>query len=147
MLRAIDRGSVFQLFPGPQQPWKGSNAPSSCRNGKRSGFSCCAAFVWFYFCFVTWETLGNGLHLSQLRSPGAGGGPSSSMQSSALWCTGTAVAWSSAEPRDINRGEKLKAHIWHAASFPRTVCHVVQFWWERCLSRTEDSAVWIQPKQ
>lgn len=108
----------------------------------------------FYFCFVTWETLGNGLDCSQLQSPETGWTLSSSQHSTALWCTSTAlwctstaVAWSSAELKDINRGEKLKVHIWHATSFPWTVCHVVQFWREHRLRGTKDSAVWIQPRR
>lgn len=43
--------SCSQCNPGPQQSWKGSNTPSSCRNGKRPGFSCCAVFVLFLFLF------------------------------------------------------------------------------------------------
>lgn len=43
--------SCSQHNPGPQQSWKGSNTPSSCRNGKRPGFSCCAVFVLFLFLF------------------------------------------------------------------------------------------------
>lgn len=43
--------SCSQRNPGPQHPWKGSNTPSSCRNGKRPGFSCCAVFVLFLFLF------------------------------------------------------------------------------------------------
>lgn len=43
--------SCSQSNPGPKQSWKGSNTPSSCRNGKRSGFSCLSVFVLFLFLF------------------------------------------------------------------------------------------------
>lgn len=95
--------SCSQSNPGPKQSWKGSNTPSSCRNGKRSGFSCLSLFVLFLY-FVTWETPGNGLCWSQLRSPEAGWMLSPSQQSSALCCTSTAAAWSSAELEDNLRG-------------------------------------------
>lgn len=56
--------SCSQRNPGPQQSWTGSNTPSSCRNGKRHGFSCCAVFVLFLFLFCylrdPWKQAGPG---------------------------------------------------------------------------------------
>lgn len=102
----------------------------------------------FYFYFVTWETLGNSLSLSQLLSLEAVWMLSPSQRSSALWCTSTAVAWSSAEPKDKNRGKKNSKFIltFYCTLPHSTVCNVVQFWWERCLRGTEDPAAWTQPK-
>lgn len=97
----------------------------------------------FYFYFVTWETPGNGLCWSQLRSPEAVWTLSPRQQSSALCCTSTAAAWSSAELKD-NRGGS--SPLLHAPSFSQTACSVVQFWWERCWRGMGDWAVWAQPK-
>lgn len=64
--------SCSQRSPGPQHPWKGSNTPSSCRNGKRPGFYVAQCLFCFYFCFVTRESLGNS---GSRPAPSAAGRP------------------------------------------------------------------------
>lgn len=139
--------SCYQSSLGPQQSWKGSNTPSSCSNGRHFGFSCGAVFVLFVFLFCYLRNSWKQAVCKAAAVPRDWRMLSSHQQSSALYCTRTVQAWSSAELKDINREGKLEVHIWHAPSFPWTVCHVVQFWWEHCLRRTKDSAFWIQLKQ
>jgi len=72
--RAVDGGFTFQLLP--KQFWtaavlEGNSAPSSCGDGKAPRpFMLRGVLFCFDFCFVTGETLGNGLSVGQ-RQPRA----------------------------------------------------------------------------
>lgn len=96
---------------------------------------CSVCLVLFLFCYLrdSWKRPAS----EPAAVPRAGCGLSSSPQSSALWCTSTAVASSSAEPRDINRGEKLKAHIWHVPHSHKLFA---------TLYSTDGSAAWAELK-